>query len=98
LSTGQNVFRALGGTLVGSILGAGLLQLIGHNTSVLWILLPVAVMAAGVVPAAISFAAGQAAFTLTLVILFDIAQPADLSVILFLIEDIALGCAVSLVV
>ncbi|MFC5954103.1 FUSC family protein [Streptomyces pratens] len=98
LSTGQNVFRALGGTLVGSILGAGLLQLIGHNTSVLWILLPVAVMAAGVVPAAISFAAGQAAFTLTLVILFDIAQPADLSVILFRIEDIALGCAVSLVV
>ncbi|MFF4145188.1 FUSC family protein [Streptomyces sp. NPDC001698] len=98
LSTGQNVFRALGGTLAGSILGAGLLQLIGHNTTVLWILLPVAVMAAGVVPAAISFAAGQAAFTLTLVILFDIAQPADLSVILFRIEDIALGCAVSLVV
>ncbi|MFB7326094.1 FUSC family protein [Streptomyces sp. NPDC056190] len=98
LSTGQNVFRALGGTLAGSILGAGLLQLIGHDTTVLWILLPVAVMAAGVVPAAISFAAGQAAFTLTLVILFDIAQPADLSVILFRIEDIALGCAVSLVV
>ncbi|MFJ2305274.1 FUSC family protein [Streptomyces sp. NPDC087787] len=98
LSTGQNVFRALGGTLAGSVLGAGLLQLIGHNTSVLWILLPVAVMAAGVVPAAISFAAGQAAFTLTLVILFDTARPADLSVILFRIEDIALGCAVSLVV
>ncbi|MFE4412207.1 FUSC family protein [Streptomyces sp. NPDC056821] len=98
LSTGQNVFRALGGTLAGSILGAGLLQLIGHDTTVLWILLPVAVMAAGVVPAAISFAAGQAAFTLTLVILFDIAQPTDLSVILFRIEDIALGCAVSLVV
>lgn len=98
LSTGQNVFRALGGTLAGSILGAGLLQVIGHHTSVLWILLPVAVMAAGVVPAAISFAAGQAAFTLTLVILFDIAQPAGLSVILFRIEDIALGCAVSLVV
>ncbi|MFB7796115.1 FUSC family protein [Streptomyces sp. NPDC056086] len=98
LSTGQNVFRALGGTLAGSILGAGLLQLIGHDTTVLWILLPVAVMAAGVVPAAISFAAGQAAFTLTLVILFDIAQPADLSVVLFRIEDIALGCAVSLVV
>ncbi|MFE9173972.1 FUSC family protein [Streptomyces kebangsaanensis] len=98
LSTGQNVFRALGGTLVGSVLGAGLLQLIGHHTTVLWILLPVAVLAAGVVPAAISFAAGQAAFTLTLVILFDIARPADLSVVLFRVEDIALGCAVSLVV
>lgn len=98
LSTGQNVFRALGGTLVGSVLGAGLLQLVGDHTTVLWILLPVAVMAAGVVPAAISFAAGQAAFTLALVILFDTAQPAGLSVVLFRVEDIALGCAVSLVV
>ncbi|MFF7751635.1 FUSC family protein [Streptomyces sp. NPDC007971] len=98
LNTGQTAFRALRGTLIGSVLGAGLLQLIGHHTTVLWILLPLAVMTAGVVPAAISFAAGQAAFTLTLVILFNIAQPVGLSVILFRIEDIALGCAVSLVV
>ncbi|MGW0995728.1 FUSC family protein [Streptomyces sp. NPDC002523] len=98
LNTGQNAFRALGGTLVGSVLGAGVLQFIGHETTLLWILLPIAVMISGVVPAAISFAAGQAAFTLTLVILFNIAQPAGLSVILFRIEDIALGCAVSLVV
>ncbi|MGW1783169.1 FUSC family protein [Streptomyces sp. NPDC002143] len=98
LNTGQNAFRALGGTLIGSVLGAGALQLIGHHTAVLWILLPVAVLIAGVVPAAISFAAGQAAFTLTLVILFNVAQPAGVSVILVRIEDIALGCAVSLVV
>ncbi|MBL1083753.1 FUSC family protein [Streptomyces actinomycinicus] len=98
LNTGQNAFRALGGTLAGSILGAVLLQIIGRDTTALWILLPISVLAAGIVPAAISFAAGQAAFTLTLVILFNIAQPAGLSVILFRIEDIALGCAVSLAV
>ncbi|MGW0950267.1 FUSC family protein [Streptomyces sp. NPDC002623] len=98
LNTGQNVFRAIGGTLIGSVLGAGVLQLIGHHTAVLWVLLPVAVLIAGVVPAAISFAAGQAAFTLTLVILFNVAQPAGVSVVLVRIEDIALGCAVSLVV
>lgn len=98
LNTGQNVFRAVGGTLAGSVLGAVLLQLIGHDTIALWILLPIAVMAAGIVPAAISFAAGQAAFTLTLVILFSIAQPAGLSVVLIRIEDIALGCGVSVVV
>jgi uncharacterized membrane protein YccC len=98
LNTGQNAFRALGGTLAGSVLGAGLLQIIGHNTTALWLLLPIAVMAAGIVPSAISFAAGQAAFTVTLVILFNIAQPAGISVILVRIEDIALGCAVSLVV
>jgi uncharacterized membrane protein YccC len=64
----------------------------------LWVLLPLAVLGAGIVPAAISFAAGQGAFTLTLVILFNVAQPAGLSIILFRIEDIAIGCAVSLVV
>ncbi|MDH6115571.1 putative membrane protein YccC [Kitasatospora sp. MAP12-15] len=98
LSTGQNAFRALGGTLAGSIVGAALLQLIGHHPPVLWALLPIAVMASGIVPSAISFTAGQAAFTLTLVILFNIAQPAGVSVIVVRIEDIALGCAVSLVV
>jgi hypothetical protein len=49
-------------------------------------------------PAAISFAAGQAGFTLTLVFLFNIIQPAGWRVGLLRVEDIALGCAVSLVV
>lgn len=98
LNTGQNAFRALAGTLAGSILGAALLHLVGHDTTALWLLLPIAVLASGIVPSAISFAAGQAAFTVTLVILFNIAQPVGVSVILFRIEDIALGCAVSLVV
>ena len=41
----------------------------------LWLLLPVAVLIAGLAPATISFAAGQAAFTLTLLILFNILAP-----------------------
>ncbi|MET7334492.1 FUSC family protein [Nonomuraea sp. NPDC005650] len=98
LNTGQNAFRALGGTVAGSVLGAVLLRLIGHDTVLLWILLPVAVLLSGILPAAVSFAAGQAAFTFTLVILFNLARPEGWSVILFRIEDIALGCAVSLVV
>ena len=98
LNTGQNAYRAIGGTVVGSVVGAGLLALIGENTVALWILLPIAVLVAGIVPAAVSFATGQAAFTVTLVILFSIAQPGGWSLILFRIEDIALGCAVSLLV
>jgi uncharacterized membrane protein YccC len=46
----------------------------------------------------ISFAAGQAAFTVTLVIVFNIVTPAGWQVGLVRIEDVALGCAVSLVV
>ncbi|HEY3558380.1 MAG TPA: FUSC family protein [Kribbella sp.] len=98
LSTGQNAYRAIAGTVVGSIIGAVLLQLIGDNRTALWILLPIAVLVAGIVPAAISFATGQAAFTVTLVILFNIAQPEGWSLILFRIGDIALGCAVSVAV
>ena len=82
----------------GFIIGAALLAMIGTNTTLLWFLLPLAILLAGVAPAAISFAAGQAAFTLTLVILFNIIQPAGWRIGLLRVEDIALGCAVSLVV
>lgn len=98
LSTGQNVVRGILGTVAGFLVGAALLALIGTDTTVLWILLPVAILLAGVAPAAVSFAAGQGAFTLTLVILYNIIAPAGWRVGLVRVEDIALGCAVSLVV
>jgi hypothetical protein len=90
--------RAIVGTVLGSIMGAGLLQLIGHHGNVLWILLPIAILIAGIAPAAISFTAGQAAFTVTLVILFNIGQNPDWHIVLLRIQDIGLGCAVSIVV
>jgi len=98
LSTGQDIARALAGTVAGFVVGGVLLTFIGTNTTLLWCVLPAAVFLAGVAPAAISFAAGQAAFTLTLVILFNIIAPAGWQVGLLRVEDIALGCAVSLVV
>jgi uncharacterized membrane protein YccC len=98
LNTGQNVIRGLLGTAVGFVVGGLLLQLIGTDTTLLWFLLPFAILLAGVAPAAISFAAGQAAFTLTLVFLYNIIQPAGWRVGLLRIEDIAIGCAVSLFV
>jgi len=98
LNTGQNAARAIMGTVLGSIIGAALLQVIGHHGNVLWVLLPIAILIAGIAPAAISFAAGQAAFTVTLVILFNIGQNPDWHIVLLRIQDIALGCAVSIVV
>jgi uncharacterized membrane protein YccC len=98
LSTGQNVFRGLVGTAVGVVIGAALVTVVGTNTTVLWILLPLAVLCAGFAPAAVSFAAGQAAFTVTLVILFNIIEPTGWHVGLIRIEDAALGFAISLVV
>ena len=98
LNTGQDAVRAMLGTVAGFIVGAALLVGIGTNTTLLWFLLPLAVFLAGVAPAVISFAGGQAAFTLTLVILFNIIQPAGWRVGLVRIEDVALGVGVSLVV
>jgi Fusaric acid resistance protein-like len=98
LNTGQNALRAVGGTVVGSIIGAALLELIGHHGNVLWVLLPIAILLAGIAPAAISFEAGQAAFTVTLLILFNIGVNPDWHIAVLRIHDIALGCGVSLVV
>ncbi|HEY2043942.1 MAG TPA: FUSC family protein [Jatrophihabitans sp.] len=98
LNTGQNILRGLLGTTIGFIIGAALLAPIGTNTTLLWFLLPLAILLAGVAPAVISFAAGQAAFTLTLVILFNIIAPAGWRVGLLRVEDVAIGCGVSLVV
>ncbi|HEY2521968.1 MAG TPA: FUSC family protein [Streptosporangiaceae bacterium] len=97
-STGQNVLRGLLGTLAGFVIGGLLVVAIGTNETVLWILLPIAVLVAGLAPAVISFAAGQASFTITLLILYNIIAPAGWKVGLVRIEDVAIGCGVSLVV
>ncbi|MFI4990703.1 MAG: FUSC family protein [Solirubrobacterales bacterium] len=98
LSTGQNILRGLLGTIAGFLVAGLLLALIGEDTTLLWFLLPIAILLAGVAPAAIGFAAGQAAFTLTLVFLYNIIQPAGWKVGLLRVEDIAIGCSVSLLV
>ena len=98
LSTGENVVRGLIGTAVGFMLGAGLVTLIGTNSTILWLMLPAVVLLAGLAPATISFAAGQAAFTLVLLILFNLLAPAGWRIGLVRIEDVALGGAVSIAV
>jgi hypothetical protein len=96
LNTGQNVVKGIVGNVVGVAIGGALVTLIGTDTTILWLLLPPAILVAGFAPAAISFAAGQAGFTVVLVILYDIIQPAGWTIGLVRLEDIAIGCAVSL--
>jgi hypothetical protein len=98
LSTGQNVLRGLIGTSVGFVIGGALVALIGTDTTVLWILLPIAILFAGLAPTAISFAAGQAGFTITLLILFNLLVPEGWRLGLVRVEDVAIGGAVSLAV
>jgi Fusaric acid resistance protein-like len=98
LGTGATALRAVGGTAVGFVVGSAIMIGVADHTVLLWVLLPVAVLVSGVAPSMISFAAGQAGFTLVVIILFNIIDPVGWKVGLTRIEDVALGCAVSIVV
>ena len=98
LGTGATALRAIGGTAVGFLIGSAIMIGVSDHWVLLWFLLPVAVFVSGAAPALISFAAGQAGFTVVVVILFNIIQPTGWSVGLTRIEDVAIGCAVSVVV
>ena len=98
LGTGWSIVSALAGTAVGIVVGALLVIGIGTHEAVLWGVLPVAVFLAAYAPRAISFAAGQAGFTVVLFVLFNIIQPVGWSVGLVRVEDVAIGFAISLVV
>jgi uncharacterized membrane protein YccC len=83
---------------VGFAIGAAFMLAIGTSPTALWIALPVAVLVAAYSPGTAPFAVGQAAFTVTVVVLFNLLVPAGWKVGLVRIQDVAIGCAVSLVV
>jgi uncharacterized membrane protein YccC len=98
VGTGATALRAVGGTTIGVVIGSLIMVGLADHSVLLWILLPLAVLIAGIAPSMISFAAGQAAFTLTIIILFNIIEPVGWKVGLTRIEDVAIGCGVSVVV
>lgn len=98
LSTGATVLRALVGTFLGFAVGGLLVEVLGTRPAVLWTALPFVVLFAAYAPEAISFLAGQAAFTVTVIILFNLLVPAGWTVGLVRVQDVAYGCAASLVV
>lgn len=97
-ATGATALRALLGTAVGFAAGAALLLAIGTGSTALWIALPVAVLIASYTPGTAPFALGQAAFTVTVAILFNVLVPVGWKVGELRVEDVALGCAVSVAV
>ena len=97
-STGSTALRALVGTAIGFAIGAALIVAIGTDTSALWVALPIALAVAAYSPGTAPFAVGQAAFTVTIAVLFNLIVPVGWRVGVVRIEDVALGCAVSVVV
>ncbi|MBV9207738.1 MAG: FUSC family protein [Actinobacteria bacterium] len=97
-TTEATALRALGGTVAGFVVGALLLLGIGTSTPVLWAALPIAVAVAAYAPGTLPFTFGQAAFTVVVLVLFNLLAPAGWRVGLLRVEDVAIGCAVSLAV
>ena len=97
-ATGATALRGLAGQIAGFAVGAALLVGIGTSPAALWVAFPLAVLVAAYTPGTAPFAAGQAAFTVTIVVLYNILAPAGWRVGLLRVEDVAIGCAVSLVV
>ena len=97
-ATGSDRPAGLAGTVAGFAVGAALFIGIGTSPTALWIAFPAAVLVAAYTPGTAPFVVGQAAFTVTIVVLFNLLVPARWPVGLLRVEDVAIGCAVSLVV
>lgn len=98
MTTGATIERALLGTFLGIVAGGLLVVLVDESRAALWALLPLACGLAAYAPRAVSFTAGQAAFSMTVLILFNLLEPAGWQVGLVRIEDVAIGALISLAV
>ncbi|WNG93003.1 FUSC family protein [Mycobacterium sp. ITM-2016-00318] len=98
LTTGTKMLRAVLGTGIGFVLGALLISVVGVDPAVLWILMPLVVFGSAFVPEIASFTAGQAAFTMMVLIFFNLIVPTGWSVGLIRVEDVIVGALVGVVV
>jgi uncharacterized membrane protein YccC len=98
LSTTASIAWALLGTFAGILIGGLIVLAVGGERDVLWVVLPFAVLLAAYAGQASSFAAGQAGFSVVVLVLFNLLAPAGWRVGLVRVEDVAIGGAVSLLV
>ncbi|MCB0931839.1 MAG: FUSC family protein [Mycobacterium sp.] len=97
LATGTSVVRAVIGTVIGIAIGAVVIGLLGVDPVVMWLLLPPVCFAAAYVPEIGSFAAGQAAFTMLVLIVFNLVVPTGWQLGLIRLQDVALGASVAVI-
>lgn len=94
LATGRTAVQALAGTVLGFMVGGLFTLWFAHDAAVLWVALPVAVFLAAYAPSAVSFVAGQASFTVLMLVLFNLLTPTGWRVGLVRIEDLVIGSVI----
>lgn len=98
LTTGTRVVRAVVGTGIGFVLGALLIAGLGVDPVVMWLLMPLVIFGSAYVPEIASFTAAQAAFTMMVLIFFNLVMPTGWRVGLIRVEDVLLGALVGVLV
>jgi len=98
LTTGTRVVRAVVGTTIGFLLGVAFIELMGVDPVVLWLALPAVAFGSAYVPEVASFVAGQAMFTMMVLIIFNVISPSGWQVGLLRVEDVVVGALVGAVV
>jgi uncharacterized membrane protein YccC len=97
-TTGTTVIRTVAGTTVGIVMGALVIGILGVDPPVLWTLLPLVAFGSSYVSRVGSFTAGQAMFTMMVLIVFNLMRPTGWQVGIVRIEDVLVGAAVGMVV
>jgi len=96
--TRSTAVQAAFGTTIGFGLSSLLISTFGVHAAVYAIVLPVVIFAAFYLPGTVSFVAGQAFFTMVIVVLFNLVKPAGWTVGLLRLEDVLVGAAIGLVI
>ncbi|WP_155373849.1 FUSC family protein [Catellatospora vulcania] len=96
-STGTQAVKAIVGTAAGVAAGAALLPLLGPSPWASWGALAVAVFVVAYGPGKLPDIASQAAFTVVILVLYNILAPTGWTLGLVRLQDVAIGCLVSLV-
>ena len=98
LGTGRTIVLAVAGNAIGVLVGGLFAVIAGNDPAVMWIAFPISVFLAAYAATTIGFMLSQAAFTINLIIVFNLISPAGWQVGLVRIEDLLVGAVISLLV
>jgi uncharacterized membrane protein YccC len=98
LGTGRTVLLAVAGNAIGVVIGGLFAIAAGNHPALMWAAFPIAVFGAAYSATTLSFLVSQAAFTINLIVVFNLISPAGWQIGLVRIEDLLVGALISLLV
>jgi uncharacterized membrane protein YccC len=98
LGTGRTIILAVIGNAIGVVIGGLFAVVAGNHPALMWAAFPIAVFGAAYAATTIGFMLSQAAFTINLIIVFNLISPAGWQIGIVRIEDLLIGTGISLVV